>query len=44
MKQELDKLEQTQEITDDKKHPVWLLFVYISLLTWTLWNLFRSWN
>ena len=24
--------------------PVWLLLVYITLLTWGLWNLFKYWD
>ncbi len=29
---------------DRTRHPLWLLFVYITLFTWTVWNLLKNWN
>lgn len=39
-----DPVSETVEIAKNTRIPMWLVLVYLTLLAWSVWNVFRYWD
>lgn len=39
-----DPRSETVEIGENTRVPLWLVFVYLTLLAWSVWNVFKYWD